>query len=508
MAVVHLGRTLGVGGFARTVAIKRLLPQYAKDPEFAAMFLDEARLASRVRHPNVVGVLDVVASQGELLMVMEYLAGEALSSIQRVLKPTQRTAPAGIASRILIDALAGLHAAHIAKAEDGRPLMIIHRDVTPHNVIVGEDGVTRMIDFGIAHASVRSHSTRQGDIKGKLRYMAPEQLRGEQATQACDVYSASVVLWETLTGRRLFDADSDAAAFGLVLEGVVRKPSELTRVPRTVDEVVMRGLDKDPSKRFRSAAELAAALEHALPPAGARDVATWLQEVAGPTLARRAHIVASVESNDAIEPPTRPMVSYGTSVESVTLTNAPSHGSAPSPAVRASTSRPPPPAEITSSDRALESTPPSAPPSAPPSLPSSISTSMAAPAPARRRRWALVAFAAAALGIASAALTARQGHTSGVARRGVTEAALLLALRTQQGSAIASAAPKVTAVASEDVPADPTPAETSSAHVRTSVGGTPLPASKKASPDASAHPCDPPYYVDEIGIRRVKRECL
>lgn len=211
MATIHFGRQLGEAGFGRVVAIKRLHPHLASDPEFAAMFLDEARMAARIRHPNVASTLDVVADGSELLMVMDYIAGEPLSAFiaRRQTEPTP--IPPAVASAIVGDALLGLHAAHEARSEAGEPLGIVHRDVSPQNLLVGLDGVTRVIDFGVAKAAGRMHVTRENCVKGKITYMAPEQLRAEAVSRRSDVYSAAVVLWECLTGRRLMPADGNAA---------------------------------------------------------------------------------------------------------------------------------------------------------------------------------------------------------------------------------------------------------------------------------------------------------
>src|SRR6185437_10425019 len=160
MATVYLGRLMGAGGFARTVAIKRLHPQFAKDPEFVAMFLDEARLAARIRHPNVVPTLDVVASKGELFLVMDYVQGESLSRIVRASMKHDAATPLSLVTTIMAGVLHGLHAAHEAKTEQGEALSIVHRDVSPQNVIVGIDGVPRVLDFGVAKASHRAHATR------------------------------------------------------------------------------------------------------------------------------------------------------------------------------------------------------------------------------------------------------------------------------------------------------------------------------------------------------------
>src|SRR5215472_13646045 len=196
MATVHFGRLLGPAGFARTVAIKRLHAHFAKDPEFVAMFLDEARLAARVVHPNVVPTLDVVALDGELFLVMEYVQGEALSRLWRALRERDERIPHRVVASCLTGVLHGLHAAHVATSERGEPLGIAHRDVSPQNVLVGMDGISRVLDFGISKASGRIQITREGRVKGKTGYMSPEQLSGGAVDRRTDIYSASVVLWE------------------------------------------------------------------------------------------------------------------------------------------------------------------------------------------------------------------------------------------------------------------------------------------------------------------------
>src|SRR5215472_12533797 len=195
MATVHFGRLLGHAGFSRTVAIKKLYPQYAKDPEFVSMFLDEARLAARVRHPNVVTTLDVVSTAGELLLVLEYVHGESLSRLLRATAEAGALVPWRIAAAIVSGVLHGLHAAHEAKSERGEPLDLVHRDVSPQNVTVGVDGVARVLDFGIAKAVGRLTHTRGGLVKGKYSYMAPEQVQGI-VTRRSDVFSAAILLWE------------------------------------------------------------------------------------------------------------------------------------------------------------------------------------------------------------------------------------------------------------------------------------------------------------------------
>jgi hypothetical protein len=315
VATVHLGRLLGQVGFARTVAIKRLLPQFAKDPEFSAMLIDEARLAARIRHPNVVPTLDVVSIQGELLLVMEYVHGESLSRILRGLSQSGERVPAVIASAVMCGVLDGLHAAHDAKNERGEPLELVHRDVSPQNVLVGIDGIARVLDFGVAKAAGRLTMTREGLIKGKLGYMSPEHFRGASVDRRSDVFAASVVLWELLTNRRLFSGDDVASLEARVANASTLPPSTYApELSPSMDALVARGLSVVPSARFGTAREMATELAQCVPPAAASEVAEWVERTAGDALAKRAEQLARVEqsfSSDAVAPPSAGMGAEG-----------------------------------------------------------------------------------------------------------------------------------------------------------------------------------------------------
>jgi eukaryotic-like serine/threonine-protein kinase len=300
MATVHFGRLVGQVGFSRTVAIKCLHPQYSKDPEFISMFLDEARLAARIRHPNVVPILDVVALDGELFMVMEYVQGESFSRLLRAVRNKGQRVPMRIISAIMIGVLDGLHAAHEAVSERGEPLGIVHRDVSPQNVMIGLDGVARVLDFGVAKAAGRIQSTRDGQLKGKIAYMAPEQLRGSIVDRRTDVYAASVVLWEALAGRRLFDAEDEVVMFGKVLNGIIDPPGSVSPgVPKALDELTMRGLSADPTLRFQTAQEMAIGLERAIGMATPREVGRWVDQWGAATLRQRAERIAEIESTSS-----------------------------------------------------------------------------------------------------------------------------------------------------------------------------------------------------------------
>jgi eukaryotic-like serine/threonine-protein kinase len=307
MATIHIGRLLGPVGFSRTVAIKRLHAQFAKDPDFVSMFLDEARLAARIRHPNVIGTLDVVALEGELFLVMEYVPGESLARLWRTSFDTGQRIPLPIVSAILVGVLDGLHAAHEATDDNGEPLGIVHRDVSPHNILVGSDGIARVLDFGVAKAAGRLQSTHNGQLKGKISYMAPEQVQGT-VDRTSDVYSAAVVLWEALTGKRLFFAETQAKTLANVLYPRVEAPGRIVGgISREVDAVVMRGLDPNPAGRFATAREMGQALQRVIAPATAYDVGDWVEATAGRMIASRATRVAMIARSSPSESGARPL---------------------------------------------------------------------------------------------------------------------------------------------------------------------------------------------------------
>jgi serine/threonine-protein kinase len=335
MATVYLGRLMGSGGFARTVAIKSMHPQFAKDPEFVSMFLDEARIVARIRHPNVVPTLDVVASRGEVFLVMDYVQGETLNHLAKRILARGERIPTPVLLRVMSDILQGLHAAHEARDEHGVPLGIVHRDVSPHNILVGIDGVARLLDFGVAKAAGRAQTTGEGQIKGKLAYMAPEQLTGSGVSRQTDIYAASVVFWEAITGSRLFTPDNNLDLHARVNHREIRRPSELVPdVPAELEAVLMRGLAPAVEDRFATAREMCAALGRCgLAEAPAVVVGEWVENLAAEVLAdRTAKIAAIASSSGTLEmpisappsgPPStpEPVGGFGTSqVDALTVT--------------------------------------------------------------------------------------------------------------------------------------------------------------------------------------------
>src|SRR5262249_23390081 len=235
------------------------------------------RVAARIRHPNVVNVIDVVAEEGEILLVMEYVPGESLSYLSRaaVARGPRRLQLVG---NVMVGALQGLHAAHEVTGENNRPPGVVHRDFSPQNILVGVDGTARVLDFGVAKAEGQAHRTNPGMVKGKVHYLAPEQATCGEVDRRADLWAASVVLWEALTGKRLFNGDNDAAVLLQILQKEVPSPRALApEVPEAVAQVVMLGLSRDKDQRFATALEMATALEGAvglLPP---REVGAWVE---------------------------------------------------------------------------------------------------------------------------------------------------------------------------------------------------------------------------------------
>jgi serine/threonine protein kinase len=301
MATVHFGRLDGAGGFSRVVAIKRLLPHLVLDREFTEMLLKEARLAARVRHPNVVQTLDVVASKGDVLLVLEYVHGESLSTLCRIQAKEQKAfIPIPIVVAIMHGVLQGLHAVHEAVDEKGRALGLIHRDISPPNVIVGVDGMARVLDFGIAKALEHLEESVPNRLKGKTGYMSPEQIRGERLTRRSDVFAAGIILWEMLTLRRLFSAKAETDRIDRIMAGGYQSPREYREeIGKELEAVVMRALSFDTNERFATIREFEEALERTVPAASPRVVAEWVQELAHEPLSARARMVAQVENWDS-----------------------------------------------------------------------------------------------------------------------------------------------------------------------------------------------------------------
>jgi len=286
MATVYLARLSGAGGFQRFVAIKRLHPHLAGDNEFVQMFLDEARLAARLHHPNVVPILEIGESPQGYYLVMEYVEGDTLARILARSAQAGRMLSPKVSMRICLDTLMGLHVAHELKDDDGQPLNIVHRDVSPQNILIGMDGSARITDFGVARAATRLSTTRTGQLKGKLAYMAPEQARGAPVDRRADVFAMGIVLWECLAQKRLFKGEGEADTLNRVLyEPIPSLKQANPDVPPALEDVVMRALERDRDKRWPDASELADAVEKAARDTNClgshKEVATHLESVLG-----------------------------------------------------------------------------------------------------------------------------------------------------------------------------------------------------------------------------------
>jgi serine/threonine protein kinase len=292
MATVFLGSLQGELGFRQLVAIKRPHPHLTDDVGFRDAWLREARLAAGIHHANVVDVRDIEVVGDAIQLVMDYIEGASLGELVSARARAGGKVPAGVAVRVALDACAGLHAAHEACDEDGHPLDLVHRDVSPQNILVGLDGVARVTDFGIAKcAGSAEQATSQGMLKGKAGYMAPEYVRGEPVDRRADVFALGVVLWEALAGKRLFRGDNDSDTLARVLLANAPAISEADPSLAPLDAIVARALARERDGRVATAEELARDLEQAASSAGLvathADVGRFVREQVGENLAER-----------------------------------------------------------------------------------------------------------------------------------------------------------------------------------------------------------------------------
>jgi eukaryotic-like serine/threonine-protein kinase len=311
MATIHIARLMGDEGFSRIVAAKRLLPEFAEDTDFVAMFMDEARIASKVHHPNVVPVLDLVTTTDEVMLVQEYVHGVPLHVLLRTAHEANQKIPVRIAVCIASQVLAGLSAAHNTVDEMGAPLNIVHRDVSPQNVMIAIDGSARLLDFGVAKATMAAHVTRDGTFKGKLAYSAPEQVRGKPVQQS-DVYALSVVLWELLVGHRMHgSSQGEAELVATIMGGSMPTITEALsneadwgaidsdewKMLSTIEPIVAKGMAVDLAKRYTSAAEMERELTKAVSPASTSEVAAWVRSIGKDFIEGRDKIIAAEEAS-------------------------------------------------------------------------------------------------------------------------------------------------------------------------------------------------------------------
>ncbi|MFO0600951.1 MAG: protein kinase [Myxococcaceae bacterium] len=262
MAEIFLAKAVGVEGFEKNVVIKRMLPHLSTAPDFVSMFLDEARLAASLNHPNIVQISDLGLADGCYFICMEYLAGEDFATVLRTAKRRQEHTPLNVVLRVISEAAVGLHFAHEAVNQKGEPLHLVHRDVSPSNLFITYAGQVKVLDFGIAKAESRVTTTGTGVVKGKYQYMSPEQARGDPIDRRADVFSLGVSLYEAVTGVRPFARDTDLAVLKAVLDGDYQ-PVRAVRpdLPLEVEQIINRALAQDPQYRYPSAMAMAQDIE-------------------------------------------------------------------------------------------------------------------------------------------------------------------------------------------------------------------------------------------------------
>jgi len=288
MAEVYAARAVGEAGFQKLVALKRMKPELAEDPRFITMFLDEGRMAANISSPNVVATLDLGrAEDNSLFLVMELVTGVSLAALLMELTQRQTRIPVPIAVEIIAQAANGLHDAHEALAPTGEPLGIVHRDCSPHNVLVDIGGQVKITDFGIAKALERQTQSHAGEMKGKLSYLSPEQARGNPVDRRCDVFILGVVAWELIAQRRCFDAKSTVEVLHKVVAMPIPRLTEMRPdVPEKVADAIGQALARDPEERFQTARAFGNSLIHSLGDLRPRraELGSFIQEYGGPTL--------------------------------------------------------------------------------------------------------------------------------------------------------------------------------------------------------------------------------
>ncbi len=327
MAEVWLGRSMGFGGFEKLVVLKTILPNLLTNPHFVQMFVNEARVAAMLNHPNCVTIFELGKEEETLYIAMEYIEGFALSRVLKRAKDKRVEMPVEVLSRIACDALSGLEYAHKLTDREGRPLDLIHRDVSPDNLLLSFNGQTKLVDFGIAKATMGTMAaTRAGTVKGKFGYIAPEYLRGERIDGRADLFALGVVLYRALTGARPFVGDSEAAVTLAVMQKNPATPSSIEpRVSPELSGVVMLALEKKPDARFDSARAMRMALEAAVKPAETDAVAAFLSHLwpVGDPERVKLTSLASGKADESSEPALESIVSQGFSLPPGALTTPP-----------------------------------------------------------------------------------------------------------------------------------------------------------------------------------------
>ena len=300
MATLYLARLDGPVGFEKLLALKKIHPHLAEEREFVRMFLDEARFAALIRHPNVVQIFELGVVEGEYFFAMEYLEGENLAAVTKSLVRQPLTASRPLLAYVVARTATGLHAAHELRGSDGYRLGLVHRDVSPHNVLVTYDGLVKLLDFGIAKATSLLSQTATGELKGKYAYLAPEQLHGKgQVDRRTDIFSLGVVLYEATTLRRLFKDQNDILTLTRIARCEIPRPRQIDpEYPPELEAIVLRALHREPSERYQTAADLATDLDRWVQSTGESigpsSLGCWMSERFADSMEqkRRIHAVA------------------------------------------------------------------------------------------------------------------------------------------------------------------------------------------------------------------------
>ena len=262
MAELFLARTVGPEGFAKLVVLKKILPHYAENPKFVRLFLDEAKLVAQMEHPHIAHVYDMGKSGGDYFFTMEYVHGQDIRAVWRRMARVQKPFPVAHAVQIARNIAAALHYAHERTRDDGTLLDIVHRDVSPSNVLISYDGAVKLVDFGVAKAATSTVKTRTGALKGKISYMSPEQAKGAAIDRRSDIFSLGIMLWELVTGRRLYKAENDLATIQMIINAKPQPPSQLrSDCPPKLDAIILRALDGNVAGRYQTAEQMQVDLE-------------------------------------------------------------------------------------------------------------------------------------------------------------------------------------------------------------------------------------------------------
>jgi serine/threonine-protein kinase len=501
MATVYLARLLGVGGFQRFFAVKRLHPHLGSDESFVEMFLDEARLVAAIRHQNVVPVLEVGAGKSGYYLVMEYIEGETFGGVlSRVVKSKSRIPPA-VSIKVVLDMLAGLHAAHDLRDQDGRTLGLVHRDVSPQNILIDIDGISRISDFGVAHATSRLSTTRAGQLKGKVAYMAPEQARGQPVTRSADVFAAGVVLWEALCRKRLFMADNEAVTLNnLMFEPIPTLRQGNPTMPASLEKVLDKALERDETKRFASAAEFAEAIEGSARASrmlgSHQDVKAFLISMMGPEIEQRRDAMRShlADIDRLKQEISRPHTHEGLLPPAAVPPASPLVSSVSSAAMEIPASAPGAQVPVTTTPARLDVT----------------ENVPGASRPASNLRVALIAAVAASVGVVALALLFNRDRIGGASPHPIVAAPASTSVDAAVGSTPPGASPAISAISSASSGADIVPSPSSAptqadatatppGHKRPATGGS-KPATTATLAPAATDPPPPANTTEKSGV--------